>query len=288
MNKERIKTIALIIASVIAVICAIGWTVQATKPKTNTPMEIEETGIVQSVALSVTMVQSADGTVSKTVTANISPSNAANKELDWGIAWADGAELSSQEVTDYVTVTPTSDDATTATVTCKQPFRGSSIVITATSRESGAVGYCGVAYNGEPSEIAADDFYFSLSTSYVSVTLNNIFNDVGDEYYDRISVVCQSVSGTVRFGELRINGTDISFVNQADVQATTAMVKPRFNKTKKRVEIDIQNPDDSKVISAEGTAFSCVLEVSCNGITKTITGTFRVSVTKITMDSVTF
>ncbi len=71
-----------------------------------------------------------------TITATVTPSSATNKALDWSVAfknpsseWATG-----KTVTDYVTITPTSDGALTATVECKQAF-GEPVVITATSRE---------------------------------------------------------------------------------------------------------------------------------------------------------
>ena len=59
-----------------------------------------------------------------TLTATITPSYAVNKTVDWSVAfvnpsssWANG-----KTVTDYVTVTPTSDGALTATVSCLQAF----------------------------------------------------------------------------------------------------------------------------------------------------------------------
>ena len=72
-----------------------------------------------------------------TLTATITPSYAANKTVDWSVAfvnpsssWANG-----KTVTDYVTVTPTSDGALTATVSCLQAF-GEQIIVTVTSREN--------------------------------------------------------------------------------------------------------------------------------------------------------
>ena len=72
-----------------------------------------------------------------TLTATITPSYAVNKTVDWSVAfvnpsssWANG-----KTVTDYVTVTPTSDGALTATVSCLQAF-GEQIIVTVTSREN--------------------------------------------------------------------------------------------------------------------------------------------------------
>lgn len=81
-----------------------------------------------------------------TVKATVKPDNATYKEVDWAIAW-DQEEIDKQEdiwnswwqgdeqITDYVTVTPTTDGSTTATVKCLQPF-GVPAIITVTSRNN--------------------------------------------------------------------------------------------------------------------------------------------------------
>ena len=86
------------------------------------------------------------------LTATITPENATNKAVDWTIAWNGGrgqggggsSGLRSSEwadgktVTDYVTVTPTSDGALTANVECLQAF-GAQVKITVTSRDNTSV-----------------------------------------------------------------------------------------------------------------------------------------------------
>lgn len=71
----------------------------------------------------------------QTLTATISPSNAADKTVDWTVAWVNAGSswANGKTVTDYVTVTPTSDGALTATVECLQAF-GEQIKVTVTSR----------------------------------------------------------------------------------------------------------------------------------------------------------
>lgn len=71
------------------------------------------------------------------LTATITPANATNKAVDWSVrfkdansAWANG-----KTVTDYVTVTPTSDGALTANVECKKAF-GEQIEVVVTSRQN--------------------------------------------------------------------------------------------------------------------------------------------------------
>ena len=97
------------------------------------------------------------------LTATIMPENATNKAVDWTIAWAGyghGSDpnagggiiapelravtasseswVDGKTVTDYVTVTPTSDGALTANVECLQAF-GAQVKITVTSRDNTSV-----------------------------------------------------------------------------------------------------------------------------------------------------
>ena len=84
----------------------------------------------------------------QTVTASITPSDALNKEVDWSVAWKNpsSAWANGKDVTDYVTVTPTSDGALTATVECMEAF-GEQVLVTATSRDNpSAKGSCTADY----------------------------------------------------------------------------------------------------------------------------------------------
>ena len=69
------------------------------------------------------------------VVATITPDDAANKAVDWTIAFvnASSAWASGKTATNYITAEPTTDGALTATVTCKAAF-GEQIKITVTSR----------------------------------------------------------------------------------------------------------------------------------------------------------
>lgn len=72
-----------------------------------------------------------------TLTATVYPTQAVDKTVDWSIAWVNASSswANGKTVTDYVTVTPSSDGSTTATVQCLQPF-GEQIKITVTSRNN--------------------------------------------------------------------------------------------------------------------------------------------------------
>ena len=74
------------------------------------------------------------------LTATITPENATNKAVDWTIAFvnAESEWATGKTVTDYVTVTPTSDGALTANVECIKDF-GEQVRVTVTSRDNTSV-----------------------------------------------------------------------------------------------------------------------------------------------------
>ena len=91
---------------------------------------------------------SAQADTAYTLTATITPDNASNKAVDWTVSFVNPASAwaSGKSVTDYVTVTPTSDGALTANVECLQAF-GEQIEVTVTSRENAkATASCTVDY----------------------------------------------------------------------------------------------------------------------------------------------
>lgn len=74
---------------------------------------------------------------SVTLTATVKPDTADNKTVDWAVAFVNpsSAWANGKTVTDYVTVTPTSDGSTMATVQCLKDF-GEQIKVTVTSRDN--------------------------------------------------------------------------------------------------------------------------------------------------------
>lgn len=74
-----------------------------------------------------------------TVTATVYPEDAANKKVDWSVAFANANSTwaSGKKVTDYVTVTPSADGALTAVVQNVAAF-GEQIVVKTTSRDNTA------------------------------------------------------------------------------------------------------------------------------------------------------
>lgn len=161
-NVNVIKTLisTLIVIVLIAATVAIGffssgfrnWTKEEWENVWNdtfedpTPEQDDGSDPVEESAINLNMSTSAEGTV--VVTATITPSTALNKKVDWSLAWknASSSWANGKTVTDYVTITPSSDGSTTATVTCLQPF-GEQISIKVTSRANeNASASCNVDY----------------------------------------------------------------------------------------------------------------------------------------------
>ena len=115
------------------------------KPDDSVIMETqEENGIKLMSGVATT---SADGTITKVLTATVQPATAANVGYTWSVdfknassAWATG-----KSVSDYVTVTQDSNNELKATVTCKKAF-GEQVVVKIKSKYTSASATCTVDY----------------------------------------------------------------------------------------------------------------------------------------------
>lgn len=113
-----------------------------------------------------------------TVTATVEPADADDKTIDWTISfknpsssWANG-----KSVTDYGTITATSDGALTANFVCKQAF-GEQIIITATSRDNpNAKGTTTVDYRKRLTSTTTGIFDGNTSSTKVWDTANNLYD----------------------------------------------------------------------------------------------------------------
>lgn len=97
------------------------------------------------------------------LTATIEPSQTTNKSVDWTVNWvnANSEWATGKAVTDYVTVTPTSDGALTANVVCKQAFGEQITVICASQENSEVNASCTVDYTEKVTGISEEWGYFS-------------------------------------------------------------------------------------------------------------------------------
>lgn len=163
--------------------------------------------IVTLAATAFTETYAENGTksVTKTLTATVLPTDAPDKSLDWEVMWC--VPIEGEDVTDYITVVPTSDGALTAKVTAHKAFEGASAYVTATTRVGGFSAQCLVIYDGKPESftfICNGKEYSNTSTlnttageTYsVKLNLNNALGSVGSEYGD-FEIV--SIKGLGRF-----------------------------------------------------------------------------------------
>lgn len=138
--KKYLKAIPAMLA-VIMLVFAVACSPVKEKEAPGTAKTVTGVELVDSEAQEETEAAS-DGitalaaTSSKTITATLLPEGATG-EVDWAVAWqnAESTWASGKAITDYVTVTPTSDGALTATVTALKAF-GEKVVITVTSRSN--------------------------------------------------------------------------------------------------------------------------------------------------------
>ena len=100
---------------------------------------------LEESAISLNM-SSDEGSV--TITATITPSTALNKKVDWSLGWKnpESAWAKGKTVTDYVTLTPSSDGSLTATISCIKEFSEQIIVTVVSRANENASATCNVDY----------------------------------------------------------------------------------------------------------------------------------------------
>lgn len=121
--------------------------------------------------------RSVTGSVSVSVYAIVYPENAANKAVDWTVEWGDSSNTNN--VSDYITVTPESDGSANAVITCYQQFEGE-IIITVITREGKLADSCIVSFIGKPSRIEIEGEGLSTQTGsfgeYITLGTGTTYN----------------------------------------------------------------------------------------------------------------
>ena len=171
-------------------------------------------------------VVTSEQSVDVRIQAYVTPEDAANKEVDFAVAWGNAPTHGSEQVSNYLTVTPDSDGSTMATVSCKKAFGDDTIIITVTTREGGYTATCTVSFTGVASGIeitsstatkkstSARGEYYELGTrkTYTfDIELTNAFDDVTGN----LSVTEIGGSGNMYFGSRYSN--DGGYYNYQDV-----------------------------------------------------------------------
>ena len=147
------------------------------------------------------------------IEAYVVPENANNREVDFSVAWGEGAQRSAEPVTDYVTVTPESDGSRVATVACIKGFGDDIILITVTTRDGGFQATCTVTFEGAPSSLKFmyNDTEYSSSSEItvqanaeysVKLKLVGEFGEVGEKFgdFEVVSVAMQGKFNAKREG----------------------------------------------------------------------------------------
>ncbi len=147
------------------------------------------------------------------IEAYVVPENANNREVDFSVAWDEGAQRSAEPVTDYVTVTPESDGSRVATVVCIKGFGDDIILITVTTRDGGFQATCTVTFEGAPSSLKFmyNDTEYSSSSEItvqanaeysVKLKLVGEFGEVGEKFgdFEVVSVTMQGKFNAKREG----------------------------------------------------------------------------------------
>lgn len=155
---------------------------------------------------------SSNASVDVQIEAVVSPASAANKLVDYSVAWGTGASRASENVGNYLTVTQDSDGSTSATVSCKKAFGSDKIIITVTTRDGGYTATCTVSFVGVASGMtvtsssatlassASRGSYYSLATNKTytfDINLSNIYDSVGSS---KLSATV-GASGSLYFGD---------------------------------------------------------------------------------------
>lgn len=158
---------------------------------TEEDIPINFVALTMSDGYAVALANSGQNTVTKTITATVLPTDAPDKSVDWNVEWC--VPIENDDVSDYLTVTPDSDGALTATITAYQGFEGASAYVTATTRVGGYSATCMVVYDGAPESLTFEYNGTEITTggsltltagtaNDITLNLKNTLNAVGSKY----------------------------------------------------------------------------------------------------------
>lgn len=174
--------------------------------------------------------------ISKNITVVFDPVTA-EELVDWSVAWAEGNIFGDgKTVTDYITVTPSSDGAKTAVVICKAVFEGN-IIISVVSRFSEISGSCIVRYVGVPTSytitpgttyglIGTDIHKIGFGSNTFSYAATNGLGPISSTF-NTLTTISLSGQGTITYYESNL-GSSHSFTFP---MATIASIPDFFSYT---------------------------------------------------------
>ena len=166
------------------------------------------------------------------IEAYVIPENANNREVDFSVAWGEGAQRSAEPITDYVTVTPESDGSRIATVSCKKAFGDDTIVITVTTRDGGFQATCTVTFEGAPNSLK----FMYNNTEYTSTS--EITVQANAEYSIGLQLVGEFGEVGEKFGDFEV----VSVTMQGKFNATRKGINNGSTLYEDTIVIDLENP----------------------------------------------
>lgn len=218
--EKRIRIKCVVIAAVLVAVTTVGIIFGAVYKKKPAEIKAETVKEDQTYEMPKVMsfsaqtlekaLQSGKQSVDVKVEAIVSPSTAANKEVDFSTEWAISSSRKDEKVSDYLTVTQDSDGSTTATVSCYKAFTGDKILITVTTRDGGFKAVCTANFVGIASDMTITSAatkkttadrgeFYELGTNKTydfNINLANVFNSVGTPTYE----ITIGASGSLYFG----------------------------------------------------------------------------------------
>lgn len=181
---------------------------------------------------------SAQAETAYTLTATITPSDAANKAVDWTIAFKNASSewATGKTVTEYATVTPSADGALTAVVENIAAF-GEQITVKATSRDN-------------------SEAYATCTVEYLQRTTGYAFAIHGNFHYE-VSSTKTTASITPNFSSTPMGGATLT-VNKSEVYTRTNDEKAEYFTMKPTEEF-------KSAITSAGLTASALKEYSGTG-----------------------
>ena len=207
----------------------------------------------------VQIAELASTSYTKTLTATVLPSDAQDKSVDWSYAWEDSSIT--DDVTTYLSVVPSEDGSTTATVTCLKGFLNRKIIITVTTRVGGFSATCVVKYLGVPETLTIDKSAYS--TAYDSTVSKDLTQIYSNSTYD-IPLVLSNAMNSVGSGygsyKITLTAPGTILVNNKVVTNSTGAVT---NNTEEYTFSIQENSDGSLYPTVQiGSSFLTPIEVS--------------------------
>lgn len=155
--------------------------------------EFAPVALKMSKEFTVHTAENGQQSISKTITATVMPVDAPDKSVDWSIEWC--TPIEGKDISEYLTLTPESDGALTATITAYKGFEGGSAYVTAKTRVGGFTATCLIMYDGAPESLSfiyngkevTNTGTINLTagtTNEITLNLKNTLGAVGSKYGD--------------------------------------------------------------------------------------------------------